>query len=433
MSLELLGGSSFAVGGAGESHGPGITTIVFGCPAGLRLSRADLQAQLDRRRPGSSKLGTPRRESDKVVILSGLYDDDHDSLLGGGDSLLGGGQVCTRVDGDETEVAAYETGRTTGEPIAALVLSAAKRSADYDQFLGASGDVRPGHADLVKYHKSMGYTDPRGGGRTSYRSTVSDVLGGTVARRFLADHFDTVFLSAICQVGELRSGKSLADLVGVGHVDEQTLADVQKRLTESAARSAEFGGELAAVDADFAEEAAKLISRTRKDGDSLGSQLEVVGVRVPALAGEPLYNSLKYRLMGSLGGLHAVQSCEMGSGQASVERKGSEHNDPIRRQGYVSNHHGGLLGGITTGSPLIFKVGFKPTSTITSKQASIQKDFEEIDYQLTKGRHDPCLGIRAGVTLESRMAIEVMDAVLAHQSSRIDPNAFKLFGQKGSA
>ena len=423
MSLELLGGSCFSVAGAGESHGPGITTIVFGCPPGQQLSREDLQAQLDRRRPGSSKLGTPRREADKVVILSGLYNEDHDALLQGA-------EVSTRVGESETHVPSYETGRTTGEPLAALVLSAAKRSADYEQFLGAGGDVRPGHADLVKYHKSMGFTDPRGGGRTSYRSTVSDVIGGTVARRFLADRFGTVFLSAICQVGELRARESLADLVNASDVHDDALADIHARMAECTARSASAGGELAAVDADFAEEAAQLISKTRKEGDSVGAQLEVVGVRVPALAGEPLYNSLKMRLMGSLGGLHAVQSCEMGSGGEAVLRKGSEHNDPIRRHGYKSNHHGGLLGGITTGSPLVFRVGFKPTSTITSSQSSIQKDFEEIDYQLTKGRHDPCLGVRAGVTLESRMAIEVMDAVLAHQSGRVDPDAFGLFDQK---
>ncbi|MBT3343117.1 MAG: chorismate synthase [Gemmatimonadetes bacterium] len=409
--MELLGGSCFAVAGAGESHGPGITTIVSGCPAGLRLSRSDLQQQLDRRRPGSSKLGTPRREGDKVVILSGLYDDDHDTLLGSA-------EVSTRVDDDETRVAGYETGWTTGEPIAAIVLSAAKRSADYDQFLGATGDVRPGHADLVKYHKSMGFTDPRGGGRTSFRSMISDVIGGTVARRFLAERFGTFFLSAICQVGELRAEKSLSDLVASSD-DPHDLRSLQQRLCEA---------ELPATDDGFAEEASRLITQTRKEGDSLGAMLEIVGVHVPALAGEPLYNSLKMRLMGSLGGLNAVQSCEMGSGQASVSRHGSEHNDPIRQDGYATNHHGGLLGGITTGSPLVFRVGFKPTSTITARQPSIRKNFEEIDFQLGKGRHDPCVGVRAGVALESRMAIEVMDAVLAHQSGRVDPDAFRLFG-----
>ncbi len=422
MSLELLGGPFFSVAGAGESHGPGITSIVFGCPAGLRLTRADLQAQLDRRKPGSNKLGTPRREGDKVVILSGLYDADHDALLGGAG-------VSTRVGDDECATATYEAGFTTGEPLAALVLSAAKRSADYAQFLGASGDVRPGHADLVKYHKSRGYTDPRGGGRTSYRSTISDVIGGTVARHFLAEHFGTVFVSAICQVGELKASQHLADLVGSGEMEEAALSELQSRLTDADAvpEGEDF---LPAVDGDFALEAAQLIKEARKQGDSVGAQVEVVGIRVPALAGEPLYDSLKKRLMGSLGGLHAVQSCEMGSGQASVSRHGSEHNDPIRRQGYQTNHHGGLLGGITTGSPLVFRVGFKPTSTITKMQSSIQKDFEEIDYKLGKGRHDPCLGIRAGVTVESRMAIEVMDAVLAHQASRIGPDAFNLFNNK---
>lgn len=403
--------------GAGESHGPGITTIVFGCPAGLRLSRADLQQQLDRRRPGSSKLGTPRREGDRVVILSGLYDDDHDALLRQA-------AVTTRVDEDETQAITYEAGFTTGEPIAALVLSAAKRSADYAQFLGADGDVRPGHADLVKYHKSMGFTDPRGGGRTSYRSMISDVIGGTVARHFLAEQFGTLFVSAVCQVGPLRATEGLADFVGSSTVDAQGLASLQARLSQIESET-----DLPAFDAAFAAEAANLITQSRKKGDSVGAMVEVVGINVPALVGEPLYESLKKRLMGSLGGLNAVQSCEMGSGQDSVSRHGSEHNDPIRRDGYAGNHHGGLLGGITTGSPLVFRVGFKPTSTITLPQQSIQKDFKEIDYELGKGRHDPCLGVRAGVSLESRMAIEVMDGVLAHQSRRVDPGAFRLFGE----
>jgi chorismate synthase len=150
-------------------------------------------------------------------------------------------------------------------------------------------------------------------------------------------------------------------------------------------------------------------------------------VNVPPLVGEPLYQSLKVRLMGALGGLHAVQSCEIGSGYDVVGRRGSENNDPIRRSGYQTNHQGGMIGGITTGMPIICRVGFKPTSTIARPQLSVRKNLEEIDFELKKGRHDPCVGVRAGVTLESRLAIELMNAVLMHQVQYVDTINFKLF------
>ncbi len=418
--MEILGGPLFAVAGAGESHGPAITTIVFGCPPGLEISRPLVQAYLDRRRPGSNRHGTPRREGDKVVILSGLYHPDHDLLLGGA-------QISTLVEGDTAQTAGYETGFTTGEPIAALVLSTATRSADYAQFAGSQGEVRPGHTDLVKHFKSQGFVDERGGGRSSYRSTISDVIGGAIARTFLAHHFGTLILSSICQVGPLRAERSLA-----AYVTQQVQARPAQRLAQDELAGIVAGleaAEIYAFDAEFAAEAAQLIKRTRIQGDSLGAAVEVVAVNVPALAGEPLYNSLKLRLMGALGGLHAVQSCEIGDGFAVVARRGSDNNDPIRAAGYQSNSHGGLIGGITTGMPLVCRVGFKPTSTIVKPQHSVNKSLEDIDFQLKQGRHDPCVGVRAGVTLESRLAIELMNAVLMHQASHLDAANFALFGQ----
>ena len=421
--MELLSGPLFAIAGAGESHGPGITTIVFGCPPGLRLDRADIQHFLDRRRPGGNKHGTPRNEQDKVLLLSGVYQDDHEALTAG-PSL-----VATFAGGDnegvETATTAYECGFTTGEPIAALVLSAAKKSAHYAQFTGPSGAVRPGHTDLVKHHQSQGFVDPRGGGRSSYRSTVSDVIGGSIARLFLREKFGTVILSSISQVGPLKTSRSLSqhfdDLVASTdstRVDADEIARVEQALADA---------EIHALDADFARDAAELIKQTRIEGDSLGAAVEVVAVNVPALVGEPLYHSLKLRLMGALGGLHAAEAVEIGAGTAVVARRGSENNDPARSQRYTSNHHGGLLGGITTGMPLVARVSFKPTSTINKRQQSIQKDFEEIDFQLDKGRHDPCVGVRAGVTLESRLAIELMNAVLMAQARRVEPGNFELF------
>ncbi len=416
--MEILGGPLFAVAGAGESHGPGVTTIVFGCPAGLRIRREEVQQYLDRRRPGSNRHGTPRQEADRVVLLSGLYaEGEIDHLLSGPAVSVGG------ESGSETE--SYEEGYSTGEPIAALVLSTSQRSRHYDQFAGPRGEVRPGHTDLVKYHKSQGFVDIRGGGRSSYRSTISDVIGGAIARIFLNEQFGTVILSSIAQVGPLQTNLSLAQhFESVSRqqdsqsITPEQIAAVEARLDEAEIRS---------LDAEFAQEAGELIKRTRIEGDSLGSAVEVMAVNPPSLVGEPLYQSLKVRLMGALGGLNAVQSCEVGDGVHVISRKGSENNDPIRRSGYQANSHGGLIGGMTTGSPLVCRVGFKPTSTILKPQHSVRKNLEEIDFALEKGRHDPCVGVRAGVTLESRLAIELMNAVLMHQSGRVDTSNFKLF------
>ena len=203
--------------------------------------------------------------------------------------------------------------------------------------------MRPGHTDLVKYHKSQGYVDIRGGGRSSYRSTISDVIGGAIARIFLKEHFDTVILSSISQVGPLRTNLSLAQHFGnvasrqqdAQPITREQIAAVEARLDEA---------EIHSLDAEFAQEAGELIKRTRIEGDSLGAAVEVVAVNPPSLAGEPLYQSLKVRLMGVLGGLNAVQSCEVGDGVQVISRKGSENNDPIRRSGYQANSHGGLIG-----------------------------------------------------------------------------------------
>lgn len=416
--METLGGPHFTVAGAGESHGPAVTTIVFGCPPGLRLRRVEVQTYLDRRRPGGNKHGTPRNEKDKVVFLSGLYQNDHDLLLGGS-------TIQVNVDDAEFQTEGYEDGFTTGEPIGAMVLSTSKKSGDYTQFTGPTGQVRPGHTDLLKHHKSRGFVDVRGGGRSSYRSTISDVVGGSIARLFLKEHFGCVFLSSISQVGPLKASHSLSEYVNDWvasnrsvRIDTKTIAEIESELGKS---------EIPSIDSSFASEAADLIKETRKAGDSLGAAVEVVALNVPPLLGDPLYQSLKVRLMGALGGLNAVQSCEVGDGVDVIGRVGSENNDPIRSHGYETNTHGGLLGGMTSGMPLICRVGFKPTSTIHRMQKSVQKNLDEIDFQLEKGRHDPCVGVRAGVTLESRMAIEVMNAALSHQASLLSDDLPKVF------
>ncbi|MCA9921793.1 MAG: chorismate synthase [Anaerolineales bacterium] len=419
--MEILGGPYFAVAGAGESHGPGVTTTIFGCPPGLQLNRQQIQTYLDRRRPGSNRHGTPRNEKDKVIILSGLYQENHVALTAGP-------EVQVTVDANIFATTSYEAGFTTGEPIAALVLSAATKSRHYEQFKGEQGAVRPGHTDLVKYYQSKGYVDIRGGGRSSYRSTISDVIGGSIARIFLQETFGTAILSSISQVGPLKAARSLnthfTDLLRQS--DAQTVPLAAIRTVQETLANAEIH----ALDADFAQEAGELIKKTRIDGDSIGAAVEVVALNVPALVGDPLYQSLKVRLMGALGGLNAAQSCEVGDGTAVITRTGSQNNDPIRSTGYRQNSHGGLIGGITSGMPLVCRVGFKPTSTINKTQQSVRKNLEDIDFTLEKGRHDPCVGVRAGITLESRMAIELLNAVLAHQTRHIDPQQFKLFSSQ---
>jgi chorismate synthase len=232
-------------------------------------------------------------------------------------------------------------------------------------------------------------------------------------------------LSSISLVGPLKSQRSLND----------TFTEMLQASASQTISQAEFSkiqeeldnAEIHSLDAVFAQEAGELIKQTRINGDSIGAAVEVVAVNVPALAGDPLYQSLKVRLMGTLGGLHAAQSCEVGDGVNVIARRGSENNDPIRQSGYQSNSHGGLLGGVTTGMPLVCRVGFKPTSTINKTQQSVQKNLAEIDFALAKGRHDPCVGVRAGITLESRLAIELLNAVLMHQARFVDPDNFTLF------
>jgi chorismate synthase len=232
-------------------------------------------------------------------------------------------------------------------------------------------------------------------------------------------------LSSICQVGPLKASRGLADYFEhlIRQSQDQSVDQAEIRRVEQQLETAEIH----TIDAEFAQAAGELIKEARKEGDSLGAAVEVVALNVPPLVGEPLYHSLKVRLMGSLGGLNAAQFCEVGAGAEIVARRGSENNDPIRRTGYQSNNQGGMIGGITTGLPIVCRVGFKPTSTIIKPQQSVRKNLEEIDFMVKKGRHDPCVGVRAGVTLESRLAIEVMNAVLVQQTRSLEMGNFELF------
>ena len=348
MSGNTLG-TLFRVTNFGESHGPAIGCVIDGCPPGMALSEADIQPDLDRRRPGSSKFVTQRREADQVQILSGVYQ-----------------------------------GRTTGAPIALLIANTDQRSQDY-------GDIaqtfRPGHADYTYWYK-YGIRDPRGGGRSSARLTAPTVAAGAVARKWLRVHYGTVVRGALLQIGRVA-----VPFEGWEHVDANPFfaptADVS------------------ALEAYLGE--------IRKAGDSVGARLRVVAQGVPVGLGEPIYDRLDADIAHAMMGLNAVKGVEIGDGFACVAQRGSEHGDAITPQGFVSNHAGGVLGGISTGQDIVVTLAIKPTSSILVPRPSIDTTGAPTEV-ITKGRHDPCVGIRAVPIVEALLALVLMDHALRHRA-----------------
>jgi chorismate synthase len=348
MSGNTLG-TLFRVTNFGESHGPAIGCVIDGCPPGMALSEADIQPDLDRRRPGSSKFVTQRREADQVQILSGVYQ-----------------------------------GRTTGAPIALLIANTDQRSQDY-------GDIaqtfRPGHADYTYWYK-YGIRDPRGGGRSSARLTAPTVAAGAVARKWLREHYGTVVRGALLQIGRVA-----VPFEGWEHVDANPFfaptADVS------------------ALEAYLGE--------IRKAGDSVGARLRVVAQGVPVGLGEPIYDRLDADIAHAMMGLNAVKGVEIGDGFACVAQRGSEHGDAITPQGFVSNHAGGVLGGISTGQDIVVTLAIKPTSSILVPRPSIDTTGAPTEV-ITKGRHDPCVGIRAVPIVEALLALVLMDHALRHRA-----------------
>jgi len=348
MSGNTLG-TLFRVTNFGESHGPAIGCVIDGCPPGMALSEADIQPDLDRRRPGSSKFVTQRREADQVQILSGVYQ-----------------------------------GRTTGAPIALLIANTDQRSQDY-------GDIaqtfRPGHADYTYWYK-YGIRDPRGGGRSSARLTAPTVAAGAVARKWLRVHYGTVVRGALLQIGSVS-----VPFEGWEHVDANPFfaptADVS------------------ALEAYLGE--------IRKAGDSVGARLRVVAQGVPVGLGEPIYDRLDADIAHAMMGLNAVKGVEIGDGFACVAQRGSEHGDAITPQGFVSNHAGGVLGGISTGQDIVVTLAIKPTSSILVPRPSIDTTGAPTEV-ITKGRHDPCVGIRAVPIVEALLALVLMDHALRHRA-----------------
>ncbi|WP_296872490.1 chorismate synthase [Tibeticola sp.] len=342
-------GTLFAVTNFGESHGPAIGCVIDGCPPGMALSEADIQLELDRRRPGTSKFVTQRNEPDAVEILSGVYE-----------------------------------GRTTGTPIALLIRNTDQRSKDY-------GDIaqrfRPGHADYT-YWRKYGIRDPRGGGRSSARLTAPTVAAGAVAKKWLQEKFGTSFRACMTQLGELPIGFESWD-----HVPNNP-----------------FFAPVADVSAleDY-------MNALRKRGDSCGARLRVVAQGMPVGLGEPIYDKLDADIAWAMMGLNAVKGVEIGAGFASVADFGSTHGDALTPEGFVGNKAGGVLGGISTGQDLEVSVAIKPTSSILVPRPSVDTAGQPVEV-ITRGRHDPCVGIRAAPILEALLALVVMDHALRHRA-----------------
>ncbi|MBK6358726.1 MAG: chorismate synthase [Comamonadaceae bacterium] len=348
-------GTLFAVTNFGESHGPAIGCVIDGCPPGMALSEADIQGDLDRRRPGTSKFVTQRNEPDAVEILSGVYE-----------------------------------GKTTGTPIALLIRNTDQRSKDYGDILQT---FRPGHADYTYFHK-YGLRDPRGGGRSSARLTAPMVAAGAVAKKWLAQKYGTTFHGCMTQIGDL-----VIPFESWDHVPNNPffapVADV------SALEA--YMGEL------------------RKAGDSCGARLCVTARKVPVGLGEPLFDKMDADIAFAMMGINAVKGVEIGAGFASVTQRGTTHGDSLSPQGFRSNNAGGVLGGISTGQDLEVSIAIKPTSSILSPRESIDV-FGRSTEVVTKGRHDPCVGIRATPIAEAMLALVVMEHALRHRAQCADVN-----------
>jgi len=342
-------GHLFTVTNFGESHGPAIGCVIDGCPPGMSLSEADIQPDLDRRRPGTSKFVTQRNEPDAVEILSGVYE-----------------------------------GKTTGTPICLLIKNTDQRSKDYGNIVQT---FRPGHADY-SYWRKYGIRDPRGGGRSSARLTAPMVAAGAVAKKWLKEQFGTEFRGCMTQIGEVA-----IPFESWEHVPHNP-----------------FFAPVADVSALEA-----YMEALRKAGDSCGARLRVTATHMPVGLGEPLFDKLDADIAYAMMGINAVKGVEIGAGFAAVADKGSTHGDSLTPQGFRGNKAGGVLGGISTGQDLEVSIAIKPTSSILIPRESIDTEGHSTEV-ITKGRHDPCVGIRATPIAEAMLALVVMDHALRHRA-----------------
>lgn len=349
-------GQLFRVTTFGESHGAALGCVVDGVPPGMPLSEADLQHDLDRRRPGSSRYTTPRREADQVTILSGVFE-----------------------------------GVTTGTPIGLMIENTDQRSQDYS----AVKDLfRPGHADYT-YQQKYGLRDYRGGGRSSARETAMRVAAGAIAKKYLALKYATNVRGCLSQMGHI-----VCEVKAWQQVEKNPFfcPDEDK---------------LDALDA--------LLRTLKKEGDSVGARVTVQAENVPAGWGEPIFDRLDADLAHALMSINAVKGVEIGDGFAVINQRGSQHRDEMFASGFTTNHAGGIIGGISSGQTIIANLAMKPTSSITVPGRTITRDGEEAEM-ITRGRHDPCVGIRAVPIAEAMMAIVLMDHLMRHRAQCGDVN-----------
>jgi chorismate synthase len=353
MSGNIFG-TLFSVTSFGESHGPAIGCVVDGCPPGMELSAEYIQHDLDRRKPGTSRHVTQRRESDTVEILSGVYE-----------------------------------GKTTGTPIALLIRNEDQRSKDYSNI---SESFRPGHADYT-YWQKYGVRDPRGGGRSSARETAVRVAAGAIAKKWLHERYGVVIRGYMAQLGEIvvpfKSWDGVSD------------------------------NPFFVADASYVEQLESYMDALRKSGDSIGAKLTVVAENVPVGWGEPVYDRLDADIAYAMMGINAAKGVEIGAGFGSVTQHGSEHGDELTPQGFLSNHAGGVLGGISTGQDIVAHVAIKPTSSIRIPRRSIDKQGQPTMVE-THGRHDPCVGIRATPIAEAMLALVLIEHALRHRAQNAD-------------
>ena len=353
MSGNTLG-KLYCVTSFGESHGPAIGCVVDGCPPGLSLNEQDIQQELDRRRPGTSRYVTQRQEADTVEILSGVFE-----------------------------------GQTTGTPIGLLIRNTDQRSKDYSLIKDA---FRPGHADYT-YWQKYGIRDYRGGGRQSARETAVRVAAGAIAKKWLREKFSIMVRGYMSQLGPIPMVFKSWDAVGQNP--------------------------FFSPDADVVAELEKFMDALRKEGNSCGARITAIATNVPVGWGEPVYDKLDADIAYAMMNINAVKGVEIGAGFQSVAQKGSEHGDEMTPLGFLSNHAGGILGGISTGQDIVVNIAIKPTSSIRLPRRSIDKQGQATMVETT-GRHDPCVGIRATPIAEAMLAIVLMDHALRHRAQNAD-------------
>ncbi|WP_260295525.1 chorismate synthase [Sedimenticola hydrogenitrophicus] len=347
-------GKLFTVTSFGESHGPAIGCIVDGCPPGLALSEADLQGDLDRRKPGTSRHTTQRREADQVQILSGVFE-----------------------------------GKTTGTPIALIIHNTDQRSKDYSKIMDR---FRPGHADYT-YTKKYGLRDYRGGGRSSARETAMRVAAGAIAKKYLREQHGVSIRGYLAQLGPIR-------------IDKLDWEQVENNV-------------FFCPDADKVAELENYMDALRKEGNSVGARINVVASGIPVGLGEPIFDRLDADIAHALMSINAAKGVEIGAGFDCVAQKGTEHRDEMTPEGFLSNHAGGILGGISSGQEILASVAFKPTSSLRLPGRSVNLAGEPVEV-VTEGRHDPCVGIRATPIVEAMLALVLMDHLLRHRAQNLD-------------